>query len=250
MPFVIVAHRVQRACTVLRRIRLSAQSRGHGWRLAINEYVPMKARWPRRYGTVFALLLLAGCATDGGRKAPPTVSPTMGSTGERCPVVAQSTSSRARAALDALVRGRQPADAPTSPAGSNARSLADAEPLVADAPDVSGFKQQGRASWYGPRFNGRRTANGERFDKNALTAAHRRLPLSSFVRVTNVANKKSVVVRINDRGPFHRGRIIDLSQAAASALGLRHAGTGRVQLQGLSRDEARVAMAEQLASVR
>lgn len=163
--------------------------------------------------------------------------------------VVQSVSSRAKSVLDALARGK-PGDASADAATRNVSLLADAEPLVADAPDVSGFKQEGRASWYGPRFHGRHTANGERFDKNALTAAHRRLPLSSFVRVTNVANKRSVVVRINDRGPYHSGRIIDLSQAAASALGLQHSGTARVRLQGLSRDEARVAMAEQLASAR
>ncbi|MCF2135071.1 MULTISPECIES: septal ring lytic transglycosylase RlpA family protein [Burkholderiaceae] len=209
----------------------------------------MKARWPRCYGTVCALLLLAGCATDSGRKEPTTVSPTMGRAGASSAAVVQSVSSRAKLALDALARGES-GDAPADTAARHVSSLADAEPLVADAPDVSDFKQEGRASWYGPRFHGRRTANGERFDKNALTAAHRRLPLSSFVRVTNVANKRSVVVRINDRGPYHSGRIIDVSQAAASALGLQHSGTARVRLQGLSRDEARVAMAEQLASVR
>lgn len=179
------------------------------------------------------------------------MSPTMGRAGASSAAVVQSVSSRAKLALDALARGES-GDAPADTAARHVSSLADAdaEPLVADAPDVSDFKQEGRASWYGPRFHGRRTANGERFDKNALTAAHRRLPLSSFVRVTNVANKRSVVVRINDRGPYHSGRIIDLSQAAASALGLQHSGTARVRLQGLSRDEARVAMAEQLASVR
>lgn len=184
--------------------------------------------------------------TNSG-KEPTTVSPTMASMSASG---SQSTSNRARAALDAIVRGQRQGDVPAKSDGGDTRSLANAGPLVADAPDVSDFRQKGRASWYGPRFHGRRTANGERFDKNAMTAAHRRLPLSSFVRVTNVANKKSVVVRINDRGPFHSGRIIDLSQAAANALGLQRAGTARVQLQGLSRNEARIAMAEQLASVR
>lgn len=173
----------------------------------------------------------------------------MASAGASGTALVQSVSSRAKSALDALARGK-PGDASADTVARHVASLADAEPLVADTPDVSDFKQEGRASWYGPRFHGHRTANGERFDKNALTAAHRRLPLSSFVRVTNVANKRTVVVRINDRGPYHSGRIIDLSQAAASALGLQHAGTARVRLQGLSRDEARVAMAEQLASVR
>jgi rare lipoprotein A len=195
------------------------------------------------------LLLLAGCATDPGRKEQPPVSPTMGSTSMDRTAVAKSASNRARADLDAIARG-QSANASEDAAGKMDHSLSAAAPLTADAPDVSDFKQQGRASWYGPRFHGRRTASGERYDKNALTAAHRSLPLSSFVRVTNTSNQKSVIVRINDRGPFHRGRIIDLSQAAASVLGLQRAGTAKVQVKGLSRDEARVAMAEQLASMK
>ena len=87
----------------------------------------------------------------------------------------------------------------------------------------------GVASWYGREFAGRRTANGERFDPAQLTAAHRTLPFGTRVRVTNAAGE-SVVVRINDRGPFHGGRVIDLSQAAAAELGLVRAGSGRVEL--------------------
>ena len=86
----------------------------------------------------------------------------------------------------------------------------------------------GVASWYGPGFAGRKTASGERFDPGQYTAAHRSLPFGSKVRVTH--NGRSVVVRINDRGPFHGGRVIDLSQAAAEDLGLRSAGSGRVEL--------------------
>jgi rare lipoprotein A len=86
----------------------------------------------------------------------------------------------------------------------------------------------GVASWYGPGFAGRKTANGERFDPGQMTAAHRTLPFGSKVRVTR--NGKSVVVRINDRGPFHGGRVIDLSQAAAAELGLVRAGSGHVEL--------------------
>jgi rare lipoprotein A len=87
----------------------------------------------------------------------------------------------------------------------------------------------GVASWYGREFAGRRTASGERFDPAEYTAAHRTLPVGSRVRVTNAAGQ-SVVVRINDRGPFHGGRVIDLSQAAAAELGLVRAGSGRVEL--------------------
>ncbi|MBI1401982.1 MAG: septal ring lytic transglycosylase RlpA family protein [Porphyrobacter sp.] len=88
----------------------------------------------------------------------------------------------------------------------------------------------GTASYYGRKFNGRRTASGEPFDMGAMTAAHRTLPFGSLVRVTNLANGKSVTVRINDRGPFSRGRIIDVSRAAAEELGLIARGHGTVEL--------------------
>lgn len=88
----------------------------------------------------------------------------------------------------------------------------------------------GIASYYGRRFHGRRTANGERFNMNALTAAHRTLPFGSLVEVTNPRNGRSVVVRINDRGPFVRGRTIDLSRAAAQQLGMISRGHARVEL--------------------
>lgn len=83
------------------------------------------------------------------------------------------------------------------------------------------YQATGRASWYGPGFDGHRTASGERFSRHAFTAAHKTLPLHSRVLVTNLANNESVVVTINDRGPYVRGRIIDLSQAAARAIGIR-----------------------------
>src|SRR5260364_211067 len=97
-------------------------------------------------------------------------------------------------------------------------------------PNIARFSQKGRASWHG-----RRTASGERFNMLALTAAHRTLPLLSYVRVTNLANGKSVVVKINDRGPFSRRRVIDLSYAAAKSIGLRRRGVGRVKIQGIAR---------------
>jgi rare lipoprotein A len=133
------------------------------------------------------------------------------------------------------------------PAGDTLPGKLDGKALSA-SPDVSTFAQNGRASWYGPRFDGRKTASGERYDMNAMTAAHRTLPMAAYVRVTNVNNGKSVVVKINDRGPFHRGRIIDLSKAAAWALGMQHAGTGAVKLQGLSSTEALAAQTQSLAS--
>src|SRR3954470_3327455 len=91
--------------------------------------------------------------------------------------------------------------------------------------------QSGGASWYGPGFHGKKTASGERFNTHALTAAHRSLPFGSRVRVTNPRTGRSVVVRINDRGPFAGGRVIDLSKAAAQAVGI--SGVGRVKLPRL-----------------
>lgn len=90
----------------------------------------------------------------------------------------------------------------------------------ADTPSPSQSGQHGVASWYGPGFYGRKTASGERFTGKALTAAHRTLPFGSMVRVTDKRSGRSIVVRINDRGPFKRGRVIDLSAAAARALGM------------------------------
>lgn len=91
----------------------------------------------------------------------------------------------------------------------------------------------GVASWYGPKFQGRPTANGETFDMTKLTAAHPSLPFDTRVRVTNPKTGKSVVVRINDRGPFAGGRVIDLSRDAAKAIGLMRAGVGKVRIEVL-----------------
>ena len=91
----------------------------------------------------------------------------------------------------------------------------------------------GSASWYGGQFHGRKTANGERFNMHGLTAAHRSLPFGTKVRVTNQKTGKSVVVRINDRGPFHGNRVIDLSRGAANAVGMLGAGVAKVKLDVL-----------------
>ncbi len=93
----------------------------------------------------------------------------------------------------------------------------------------------GIASYYGGKFHGKRTASGEIFNKNAMTAAHRSLPFGTKVKVTNLRNGRTVLVRVNDRGPHVRGRMIDLSQAAAKKIGLSHAGTARVKLEVLNK---------------
>ncbi len=96
---------------------------------------------------------------------------------------------------------------------------------------VKKFTQSGMASWYGRQFHGRTTASGETFDMNALTAAHRTLPLNCYIRVTNKSNGKSVVVKVNDRGPFHGNRVLDLSYGAAKAIGMTNAGVGNVTIE-------------------
>ncbi len=112
-----------------------------------------------------------------------------------------------------------------------ASSVAIFSPSIASAePDETSGKtlQSGQASWYGPGFHGRRTASGESFNTNDLTAAHRTLPFGTRVRVVNKKTGRSVVVRINDRGPYAHGRIIDLSRASARAIGI--SGVGSVSL--------------------
>ncbi|AVE07165.1 septal ring lytic transglycosylase RlpA family protein [Pseudomonas sp. R11F] len=100
--------------------------------------------------------------------------------------------------------------------------------------DPNGYDETGTASYYGAKHHGKRTASGEPFNQNALTAAHRRLPFGTRVRVTNLANNRSVVVRVNDRGPHTRGRLIDLSRKAAEQLGMLGSGTARVRVQAMS----------------
>lgn len=93
--------------------------------------------------------------------------------------------------------------------------------------------EEGTASYYSTGFNGKRTASGEIFNKNAFTAAHREFPFGTLLRVTNLSNDKSVEVTVNDRGPFKKGRIIDLSEAAARAIGMIQTGTARVRIEVL-----------------
>lgn len=187
---------------------------------------------------LLAALVLTACAT-----APPS-KPTPGSRQVRIPPPRVSTleAPPERAVPDEPDRGPAPLwekDGPPDPE--------DIPPGLADLPDpvpqaeplsrggnfksyevfgkryqvlssAEGFRETGLASWYGKKFHGRKTSNGERYDMFKLTAAHKNLPLPSYVRVTNLGNGKSVIVRVNDRGPFHSSRVIDLSYAAAARL--------------------------------
>jgi rare lipoprotein A len=104
------------------------------------------------------------------------------------------------------------------------------------------YDQTGIASWYGPGFDGKATANGETYDQNALTAAHNTLPLPTIVRVTNLENGRAIELRINDRGPFAHGRIIDVSRRAAQLLGFETTGTARVRVEVLEEESRLLAM--------
>lgn len=102
-----------------------------------------------------------------------------------------------------------------------------------DAVDPHGYDKTGVASYYGAKHHGKRTASGERFNQHGLTAAHRQLPFGTRVKITNLNNDRSCVVRINDRGPYSRGRLIDVSREAAEQLGMLRSGTAKVRVQAL-----------------
>jgi len=100
-------------------------------------------------------------------------------------------------------------------------------------PSSKGYHERGIASWYGSKFHGRRTSSGELYDMHLATAAHKSLPLPTYVEVTNLDNGRKMVVKVNDRGPFHEGRIIDLSYAAAIKLGVDKTGTARIDVRAI-----------------
>ncbi len=106
-------------------------------------------------------------------------------------------------------------------------------------PTSKGYHERGIASWYGKKFHGRRTSSGEVYDMHLATAAHKSLPLPTYVRVTNLDNSRKMIVKVNDRGPFHDGRIIDLSYAAAIKLGVDKTGTARVDVRAIDVDTSR-----------
>lgn len=117
------------------------------------------------------------------------------------------------------------------------------------ATSLRSYRERGLASWYGRKFHAQKTATGEPYDMYAMTAAHPTLPLPSYARVTSLANGRSVVVRVNDRGPFHPGRIIDLSYAAAYRLGIAQKGSGEVEVESILPDAASPPLAVPLPPV-
>ncbi|SDM71708.1 rare lipoprotein A [Franzmannia pantelleriensis] len=194
----------------------------------------------RATSTLAILLLVAGCASSGGSGTQRAAS---------SPDTGSSTSSDATSTASGRYSMSRDAYPDLPPDVSN---VPDAEPRVeprsrgGNRPtyevwgetyqvlsDEVGYSNQGIASWYGEKFHGYATANGEIYDMYLMTAAHRSLPLPSFVRVTSVDNGRSVIVRVNDRGPFHDNREIDLSYAAAARLDILDSGTGKVRVEAI-----------------
>ncbi|GAP36034.1 septal ring lytic transglycosylase RlpA family protein [Piscinibacter sakaiensis] len=220
---------------------------------------PTRAIDRRRPGALLLLSLLAGCATGVAKPPPSTVNrpQVVTAPAARTTVATRPTAPAGTARTAPPLRtppGAEPDGPPLEPLG--AEHPPDPEPSL--EPILAGnslpyrvggrayvprtedqaYPERGLASWYGRRFHGRRTASGERYDMNALTAAHPTLPLPSYARVRNPANGREVIVRINDRGPFHPGRIVDLSHAAARKLGVLH-GPSVVELERITHDEIR-----------
>jgi rare lipoprotein A len=171
----------------------------------------------RRWPVVALMALITACGTTPPKKSvyyqddgPP----------ERVPA-------DVAAVPDAVPRVEPPYRAASRPYVALGRSYT---PLTGDPQ----FRQRGLASWYGKQFHGSRTANGETYDMFAMTAAHPTLPIPSYVRVTNVRTGRSVIVRVNDRGPFKADRVIDLSYAAATKLGIVATGTGEVEVERIT----------------
>lgn len=189
---------------------------------------------------VFCLIALAGCGTPPAREAPP---PAAQSRLPETPAAAPAAAPR----KGAYYKDDGPGANPPPDLAAIPDAVAKAEPLhrFANRPyqvfgrsyvPVAGaapFRQTGIASWYGRRFHGAPTSSGEPYDMYAMTAAHPTLPIPSYVRVTNIANGRSVVVRVNDRGPFHSDRIIDLSYTAAWKLGYVEAGSAQVAVEAI-----------------
>ncbi len=191
------------------------------WRRPCTVPTPRMTFWCVKQAVALGVLTLVGCTT-----APPA-----------------SLSQPASLAQPHLTK-----DLPAAPQGP-VQSLALADkgpdvplhdqpppPRVADVP----LNQRGWASWYGKKFNGQRTASGERFSASGFTAAHRTLPFHSYVRVRRVASGEEVIVRITDRGPFHPGRVLDLSHAAAERIGLVALGGAEVEIEPLTEDDRRL----------
>ncbi|PXX97470.1 septal ring lytic transglycosylase RlpA family protein [Halomonas sp. LBP4] len=180
------------------------------------------------------VLQLAGCAGGGGARPsgerPASAPAATPGSGERYAMAGDAYPEEppdVREVPDAVPRIEPPSR------GGNRPSYEVWGKTYQVLPDARGYARQGTASWYGEKFHGYATSNGEIYDMYKMSAAHRSLPLPSFVRVTSLDNGNSVIVRVNDRGPFHSDREIDLSYAAAARLDILDRGTGRVKVEAI-----------------
>ncbi|SEK85921.1 septal ring lytic transglycosylase RlpA family protein [Halomonas daqiaonensis] len=189
----------------------------------------------RTCAALSVMLLLIGCAGGGGGPRPVTDE-----------VSNKSPAASAGGGRYALAGDAYPEDPPDVDAVPDAVPRREARSRGGNASpyevwgkryevmaDASGYSRRGKASWYGEKFHGYATSNGEIYDMYKMSAAHRSLPLPSFVRVTSLESDRSAIVRVNDRGPFHSDREIDLSYAAAARLGILEQGTGRVRVEAI-----------------
>ncbi|WP_458525915.1 septal ring lytic transglycosylase RlpA family protein [Onishia taeanensis] len=182
-----------------------------------------------------AMALLAGCAAGGGgmQSAPSAAEPAASSKATADGRYAMSSDAYPETPPDvAKVPDAVPRPEPRARGGNRSRYEVWGKTYhVLD--DPRGYRQEGIASWYGEKFHGYATASGDIYDMYEMSAAHRSLPLPSYVRVTNLDNDRRVIVRVNDRGPFHEDREIDLSYAAAARLDILGHGTGRVSVEAI-----------------
>ncbi|MBI5334196.1 MAG: septal ring lytic transglycosylase RlpA family protein [Burkholderiales bacterium] len=185
----------------------------------------MARRWPSAAALLAAAAVLAGCAVGPGTQRPTARDPQRDGPPASPPPDLASTP-------DA-----EPRIEPVRPGGPNKPYVVLGQSYTPQTGDPV-VHERGLASWYGNKFHGRRTASGELYNMYAMTAAHRTLPIPSYARVRNPANGREVIVRVNDRGPFHSERILDLSYTAALKLGLLR-GVGTVELERLTFDEIR-----------
>lgn len=170
--------------------------------------------------TIFVAALLAGCTTTPHREAAPSPPPPA----SKLPLPPGDISA---------IPNAVPRSEPRSPHGNPPFYQVDGKRYYVLA-TAAGYDETGVASWYGPNFDGLETSDGDRYDMYAMTAAHKTLPLPCYVRVTNLANGRSIVVKINDRGPFVANRIIDLSYVAAAKLDMLKTGTALVEVRAIT----------------
>ena len=175
---------------------------------------PINTSINRLAGVALSIMVLASCSSQIQRDGPPAAAPD--------PTI-----------LDQIPNA-QPRYSP--PRAANQRPYTLHGTTYYPMAHNRGFVQRGEASWYGRKFHGRKTASGETYDMYGMTAAHKRLPLPSYVEIRNLENQRRIVVRVNDRGPFYGKRIIDLSYAAAYKLGLLAEGTGQVEVRAITPD--------------